>query len=185
MSVVAGRGREQNNLQGDFGEAWLEVVAAGCGFLHGRPATLDLQKADVQLFHRGAERGSYNPAVLVQVKTTVDLRRLDNGDYSYDLDIDTYDVLRRNDHVIRRILAVIGVSKDGENVRLHTDGTLLLGHGAWISLEGFPPSENAKTQAIRLPAAHTLDRGGLRLMLSTYGVRRSTPVPSVDAWEAS
>ncbi|MEV4747649.1 DUF4365 domain-containing protein [Streptosporangium sp. NPDC049248] len=177
------RGHEQNALQGDFGEAWIEVIAAGCGFLHGRPTTLDLQKADVQLFHRGVEQGTYNPAVLIQVKTTVDLRRLPDGDYSYDLDTETYDVLRRDDHAIRRILAVIGVSKDGENVRLHADGTLLLGHGAWVSLEGMPESENGKTQVVRLPVVHTLDDPGLRLMLRTYGVRRSTPVPDVNAWE--
>ncbi|MFF5110503.1 DUF4365 domain-containing protein [Streptosporangium sp. NPDC000509] len=179
--MVSPRGHEQNALQGDFGEAWLEVVAAGCGFLHGRPATLDLQKADVQLFRRGVEHGTYNPAVLIQVKTTVDLRR-EGGTYNYDLDIETYDVLRRDDHAIRRILAVIGVAEGGENVRLHADGTLLVGRGAWVSLEGMPASDNTKTQVVRLPAAHTLDRRGLHLMLSTYGVRRSTPVPDVDAW---
>lgn len=177
------RGRDRNALQGDFGEAWIEVIAAGCGFLHGRPTTLDLQKADVQLFHRGIEQGTYNPAVLIQVKTTVDLRRLPDGDYSYDLDIETYDVLRLDDHAIRRILAVIGVSKGGENVRLHADGTLLLGRGAWVSLEGMPESENGKTQVVRLPSLHTLDDPGLWLMLRTYGVRRSTPVPDVNAWE--
>ncbi|MGW4426280.1 DUF4365 domain-containing protein [Streptosporangium sp. NPDC004631] len=176
------RERERNTLQGDFGEAWLEVVAAGSGLLHGRPTTLDLQKADVQLFLRGVEQGTHNPAVLVQVKTTVDLRRSDDGDYRYDLDIETYDVLRRADHSIRRILVVIGVSKDGENVRLHADGTLLIGHGAWVSLEGFSASDNAKTQVVCLPAVNTLDRRGLLLMLRTYGVRRSTPVPDIDAW---
>ncbi|WP_371782693.1 DUF4365 domain-containing protein [Streptosporangium subroseum] len=180
--MVPAREREQNTLQGDFGEAWLEVVAAGCGLLHGRPATLDLQKADVQLFFRGIQNGTYNPTVLIQVKTTVDLRRQANDDYSYDVDVETYDVLRRNDHAVRRILVVIGVSKDGENVRLHADGTLLVGRGAWVSLEGLPASDNAKTQVVRLPGANTLDPPGLRLMLSTYGVRRSTPVPGVDAW---
>lgn len=180
--MVSMRERERNTLQGDFGEAWLEVVAAGSGLLHGRPTTLDLQKADVQLFLRGVEQGTHNPAVLVQVKTTVDLRRSDDGDYRYDLDIETYDVLRRADHSIRRILVVIGVSKDGENVRLHADGTLLIGHGAWVSLEGFSASDNAKTQVVCLPAVNTLDRRGLLLMLRTYGVRRSTPVPDIDAW---
>jgi hypothetical protein len=41
--------QEQNLLQGDFSEAWLEAVAAGCGMLNGRPTSLDLQKADVLL----------------------------------------------------------------------------------------------------------------------------------------
>jgi Domain of unknown function (DUF4365) len=179
------RAHEQNTLQGDFGEAWLEAVAAGCGLLHGRPTTLDLQKADVQLVYMGVELGTRNPTVLVQVKTTVDLRELANGDYSYDLDVETYDVLRRDDHAVRRVLAVIGVSADGENVRLEPDGTLLVGHGAWVSLEGSPPSNNVSTVAVPLPAANTLDQSGLHLMLKTYGVRRSTPVPDIDVWGQS
>ncbi|MER7131301.1 DUF4365 domain-containing protein [Streptosporangium saharense] len=181
--MVSGRDWERNTLQGDFGEAWLEVVAAGSGLLHGRPTTLDLQKSDVQLFLRGVEQGTYNPAVLVQVKTTVDLRLSGDGDYYYDLDIETYDVLRRTDHSVRRILVVIGLPKNGENVRLHDEGTLLVGRGAWVSLEGSSASDNAKTQVVCLPAENTLDRDGLLMMLRTYGVRRSTPVPDVDAWE--
>lgn len=176
---------DQNALQGDFGEAWLEVVAAGCGLLHGRPTTLDLQKADVQLVLRGLTHGTYNPTVLVQVKTTADVRLQPNGDYTYDLDVETYDILRRDDHSIRRILAVISVSADGERVRLHQDGTLLVGQAAWVCLEGEPPSENTTTQAVRLPAGNTLDHYGLHLMLKTYGVRRSTPAPDIDPWGLS
>ncbi|RJL33189.1 DUF4365 domain-containing protein [Bailinhaonella thermotolerans] len=180
--VFPAREHEQNALQGDFGEAWIEAVAAGCGILHGKPATLDLQKADVQLSLRGHHAGTYNPTVLVQVKTTTDLRRV--GDvYHFDLDVETYEVLRRDDHSIRRILAVIGMPKDGEYVRLVDDGTLLVGCGAWVSLEGLPATTNGKTQVVRLPAANTLDPDGLRRMLEKHGVRRSTPVPLVDAWE--
>jgi hypothetical protein len=86
---------------------------------------------------------------------------------------------------IRRVLAVIGVPKDGENVRLDPDGTLLIGHGAWVSLEGMPRSVNQATQVVHLPRANTLDKSGLLGMLKTYGTRRSTPVPDVDAWELS
>lgn len=171
-----------NAIQGDFGEAWLEAVAAGCGLLHGRPATLDLEKADVQLTLRGHIGDTYNPTVKVQVKTEVDLRAED-GNLVYNLDLSTYDVLRRDDHSVRRILAVIGLSGDGARVRLHEDGTLLVGRGAWVSLEGQPASANTTSQVIRLPAVNTLDESGLRRMLGTFGVRRSSPVPDVDPWE--
>lgn len=80
-------------LQGDFGEAWLEAVAAGCDLLHGRPSTVDLDKADVQLTKAGLWWGSYSPTVKVQVKTTSNLRRLGGRDMSYDLDVATYNVL--------------------------------------------------------------------------------------------
>lgn len=169
-------------MQGDFGEAWLEVVAAGCGLLHGRPFSLDAVKADVQLMMPGEAVGTYNPSVFVQVKTTTDLRELSNGDYGYDLDVATYDLLRRPDHMIPRVLVVIGVPRDGENIRLRPDGTLLVGRGAWVSLEGRPPSDNRRTQTVHLPAANTLDRAGLERMLKEIGVRRSTPVQDVDPW---
>ena len=169
-------------MQGDFGEAWLEAVAAGCGLLHGRPSTVDLEKADVELTLLGTVAGTYNPTVKVQVKTEVDLRRDPDGTFIYNLDISTYDVLRREDQSVRRILAVIGLSGDGSRVRLHADGTILVGHGAWLSLEGYRPSSNAASQVIRLPASNTLDGPGLDEMLRTYGVRRSTPVPDFDEW---
>ncbi|MFI0354585.1 DUF4365 domain-containing protein [Actinomadura sp. 9N407] len=177
------RDHDQNTLQGDFGEAWLEAVAAGCGLLHGRPTTVDLQKADVQLVYPGVELGTYYPTVNVQVKTTIELRQLDSGDFSYDLDLETYHVLRRTDHAVGRVLAVIGVPGEGEKVRLHEQGTLLCGRGAWVSLEGMKPSSNGTSQVVRLPTINSLDRSGLYRMLKTYGVRRSTPVPAIDVWE--
>ncbi|MCO5968691.1 DUF4365 domain-containing protein [Actinoallomurus soli] len=176
------RDRDQNTLQGDFGEAWLEAVAAGCGLLHSRSTTVDLQKADVQLVYPGEELGTYYPTVNVQVKTTIKLRQLASGVFSYDLDIETYDVLRRRDHAVGRVLVVIGVPEEGEHVRLHSEGTLLCGRGAWVSLEGMEPSVNKTSQAIHLPVENTLDQAGLHRMLKTHGIRRSTPVPAIDVW---
>lgn len=173
---------ESNSLRGDFGEAWLEAVAAGCGLLHGRPATLDLEKADVQLTLLGTVDGTYNPTVKVQVKTEVEPRTDPDGCLVYSLDLRTYDVLRRDDHGVRRVLAVIGLPRDESRVRLHDDGTLLLGRGAWVSLEGFPSSGNTTSQVIRLPAENTLDEPGLEKMLRACGVRRTVQVPDRDTW---
>jgi hypothetical protein len=171
-----------NALQGDFGEMWLEAVAAGCGLAHGRPERLDLDKADVQLTLLAAVGRTYHPKVDVQVKTEVNLRAGEDGMLSYDLDIKTYDVLRRTDHVVRRILAVIGLEPDEPRVRLTDEGTLLLGRGAWVSLEGMSPSPNRTSQVVKLPVANTLDHDGIKRMLTQYGVRSSTPVPDIDLW---
>jgi len=116
--VAAGTPSEKNALQGDFGESWLRAVAAGCGLLHGRPTTVDLDKADVELTQRGVVDGTYCPTVKVQVKTTSNLRIADDGRIVYDLDVATYEVLRRTDHSVRRVLVVIGLSDDGARVQL-------------------------------------------------------------------
>lgn len=173
-----------NSLQGDYGETWLRAVAASSGLLHGRPTTLDLEKADVELVRRGLWNGMWHPTVKVQVKTTVDLREED-GHLVYDLDIETYNALRRDNESVRRILVVFRLPRRGEKVRLLKSGTLLVGRGAWVSLEGHPETTNTSSQVVRLPVANTLDRPGLERMLATYGVRTSTPVSQVDAWGAS
>ncbi|HUN36061.1 MAG TPA: DUF4365 domain-containing protein [Trebonia sp.] len=107
----------QSPLQGDYGEMWLRTVAAGSGLLHGRPTTLDLEKADVELVHKGALNGVWNPTVKVQVKTTKSLRQED-GHFLYDLDVETYDALRRDNETVRRVLVVFLLPKNGEKVRL-------------------------------------------------------------------
>jgi hypothetical protein len=174
----------ENSLQGDYGETWLRAVAASCGLLHGRPTTLDLEKADVELVRRGLWNGMWHPIVKVQVKTTVDLRQEDSH-FVFDLDIDTYNVLRRDNETVRRVLAVFRLPRRGEKVRLLKSGTLLVGSGAWVSLEGQPATSNTASRVVRLPVVNTIDRLGLERMLTTYGVRSSSPVPDVDAWGSS
>ena len=174
---------EDNSLQGDYGEMWLRAVAASCGLLHGRPTTLDLEKADVELVSLSQRLGMSHPTVKVQIKTTVDLREEDDH-FIYDLDVATYNALRRDNETVRRVLAVFRLPKNGERVRLLKSGTLLAGRGAWLSLEGHPETSNNVSQAVRIPVANTIDRAGLERMLATYGVRSSTPVPEVDAWGA-
>jgi hypothetical protein len=178
------RSTGENSLQGDYGETWLRAVAASCGLLHGRPTTLDLEKADVELVRRGQWNGMWHPTVKIQVKTTVDLREEDDH-FVYDLDAETYNVLRRDNESVRRILAVFRLPAKGEKVRLLRSGTLLAGSGAWVSLEGQPATANTASRAVRLPLSNTIDRLGLERMLARYGVRSSTPVPGVDAWGMS
>jgi hypothetical protein len=175
---------DDNSLQGDYGETWLRVVAAGSGLLHGRPTSLDLEKADVELVRPGQWDGVWNPTVKVQVKTTHDLRLKDDH-YSYDLDVETYSALRRGNETVRRVLAVFRVPKDGERVRLLEDGTLLAGCGAWVCLEGHPETRNTFSQVVKLPIVNTIDRRGLERMLQLFGGRASAQVPDVDAWGVS
>lgn len=182
MSLAGFSQGERNTLSGDFGESWLHAAASGCGLLHGTPATLDLIKGDVQLTLRGVEGGVRNPTVLVQVKATTDLRDHDADTWAFDLDVETHEVLRQTDHQTRRVLAVIRLSEDGETLRLMPDGTLLVGQTSWTSIEGAPGSPNKATQVVYLPKANVLDPEGLRAMLTTYGVPRSSLVPEVDEW---
>jgi hypothetical protein len=177
------RGGNKNILQGDFGETWLHAVASALELDHGRPGATDLDKADVEIARRGLHWGTYSPTVKAQVKTVTGLRHVEGGDFVYDLDIETYDVLRRTDHATRRVLVVVDVRDDGKRIRVSDEGITLLGCGYWVSLEGFPPSENKRSIAIDMPKENRLDEEGVMRMLERYGVRMSTIVPDFDPWE--
>jgi hypothetical protein len=112
------------------------------------------------------------------------LRHRPDGAFAYDLDVPTYNVLRRNNHLVRRVLVVVKVSVAGERVQLQEDGTLLVGEARWVSLEGREATTNAETLVVELPPGNTVDSDGLHRMLMSYGVRRSTPVPVEDPWES-
>lgn len=172
-----------NVLTGDFGEYWVHAVAAGAEFFHGPAATVDMVKADVQLtLPRESIGGQWQPVVWVQVKTTGERLDVKDGHASFSLDVQTYRELSRGDSRIRRVLAVIWLSDPAEKVRVDEQGTTLVGRGLWTSLEEAPPTRNTESVVVKLSVKNTLDAEGLRRMLETYGVGRTTEVPDVDIW---
>lgn len=184
MPLVGGAGLN-SVMKGDFGEAWLGVVAAGHRLLHGRPTTLDLERADVEVVYRGELNGTQNPCVKVQVKTAQRLDRDDDGALLYDLDVQTYDALRARNQGVARALVVIELDDEKEWVAYPVDGTLLRGRGAWLSLEGHQETVNTTTVRVRIPAENSLDGDGLMKLLAGTGYRRSTPVAATDEWRDS
>ena len=170
-----------NLHQGDLGECWLEVVAAASGLSHGRPATQDIQKSDIQLTMSGVVAGYYDPTVQVQVKTAVGLVPNSDDTLSFELDVDTYNALRQR-RTVKRVLMVVVLPREADRVRIEPEGTLLVGLSAWVSLEGEPETRNVATITVRVPLANRVDPSGLVDMLTRYGTPSSTRVPSVDPW---
>ncbi|GAA3608850.1 hypothetical protein GCM10022223_26110 [Kineosporia mesophila] len=179
---MVGRAGDANALQGAFGEQWLCMAAASWGYQYGRPAFLDLDKTDVQLSLLGEHWGCYSPTVQIQVKTVSGVSA-SGTEISYSLDVPTYDVLRRTDHSIRRLLVVVIVRDDDDRARLHEDGLLVLAHGYWMSLESLPATTNTSTRVVHVPTKNKIDEEGLERMLRENAAPRSTSVPDFDPWE--
>jgi hypothetical protein len=173
-------GVQHNTEQGNFGETWLEVIAAAAGMTHSR-STPDVDKADIDVTLLEELRGVYHPSVKVQVKTELGLTPDADGVLRYRLDATTYDFLRRMDHGCARALVVFGLDRSGERVRLEADGTLLCGIGRWANLYGMGPAPD-KSVVIDLPAANMLDTAGIREMVVKCGVRQSTQGDESDVW---
>ena len=172
----------ESSILGDFGEHWLRVCASGVNLLHGSPDSRDLIRADVSVTYDGSAWGTSNPSVWVQVKTTQNAREGEDDSLTFDLDVETYNVLRRTDSHTRRLLLVVKVSDLDEKIQLAPDGTLLRGTARWVSIEGWPETFNTESVAVRLPGENRVDQQGLLRMLEEYGTRRSTPVPEIDGW---
>ncbi|PWF84026.1 hypothetical protein CIK52_13915 [Kocuria rosea] len=171
-----------NRLQGDFGELWVEVVATALDLGAAPSDRSDLHKSDLTLTHYGEIDGYDAPSVKVQVKTEVEVPTNDNGDLRYALDADTHRVLCKRS-AVRRILVVVNMPSRHERIQFTDEGTLLRGKAHWISLEDAPPSENKESQTVLIPAENSLDEQGLRHIMRTYGVPRTTKAPPVDIWE--
>ena len=174
---------DESSIFGDYGESWLRVCAAGCGLLHGNPDTRDLVKSDVSVTYPGELVGVWHRTVWVQVKATQNARDLSDGGLSFDLDVETYNVLRRSNSHVRRLLVVVKVSDLNSKIVVEPAATRLLGRAHWVSLEGEPETRNTTTVAVTLPGANRVDQDGLLRMLKTYGARSSSIVPDVTGWE--
>ena len=168
--------------RGDFGEAWLAAVAAGCKFLQGKPTRVDGEKADLELVFPGELSDVVFPCVKVQVKaTSASIIDSKSRDLLIDLDVDTYDFLRMTNHAVARALVVIHLDHESDWVDVQPERTHPLGRGGWVSLLGAPPTQNQQTVRIRIPAANRLDRECIERMLRETGRRMSTPSPDVDS----
>lgn len=170
----------QSIWDGEFGESWLKGVAAGSGILQGRPFTLDLWKTDVLLAMPAITPDEVELTVRAQVKTTTGFRRNSDNTASIQLDRSDYNALTQP-LGIKRLLVVVWLASDGDRVRIADDGTLLVGHSAWISLEG-EAQVTQSTKTVRVPLSKTVDPTGLRRMLTEYGRQRSTEVAEVSLW---
>jgi hypothetical protein len=173
-------GGQDNTSQGDFGEAWLGVIAAAGGMDH-TTVKPDRDRVDVEVTLREEVAGVWGLAVKAQVKTERGLAPDEDGILRYRLDVGTYDFLRRP-QATPRVLVVFGLDGSGERVRLAPDGTLLCGVGRWVSLAEYESTSN-RSVVVDLPAENTLDVAGLRDMVIKCGVRQSTPVPDPDVWD--
>jgi hypothetical protein len=169
-------------MQGDFGEKWLSAVASGCGMQALQVNCPDLDKADIEITYLGELNGWTSPSIKVQVKTTEDLRLPDTDAASFDLDVATYDVLRKTNQFTPRVLVVFRL-EPGRRIEVEDRATHLIGRGYWLSLVGADATPNTSTVAVRLPLANRVDGPGLLQMLSDFGVRRSSIVPEVSPWD--
>lgn len=137
----------QQDVEEALSRRYVEVVANRAGFNTSR-ADWDRDGVDLQI-QAGGKRA---PRLDVQLKATINLHRLQSGQFSYDLDTGNYAQLIQRDCQIPRILVVMDLPRDEAQWLEITDDALLLRHRAyWVHLAGEPETDNVETIAVHFP----------------------------------
>jgi hypothetical protein len=111
-------------------------------------------------------------AVEVQLKATSQQLRLIEGRYSYRLQKNHYDKLRRTDTESPLLLVVLQLPKNANDWLRCTPRALTLKRCAyWVSLYGAPESSNETSETVYLPQANLFSVDILRALLARFARR--------------
>lgn len=155
------------NIESELSYAYLHAVASRAGFectVSGRHSDGDGIDARLWVRERFHLDSMYTRfAIEVQLKATIGEPALQEGRYPYPLKVEHYDKLRAEDFQGNLLLAVLFLPPDPEEWLVHTEAELAARRCAyWVSLRGAPPSSNATSQTVYLPAANCLSAVSLR-----------------------
>ncbi|MFF3770527.1 DUF4365 domain-containing protein [Streptomyces sp. NPDC002232] len=101
--------------------------------------------------------------VAFQMKCTFSPTLLADGDtYAFDLDMRTYDILRRQNRSSAGFLGLVVVPRELDGWLEHDDESLLMRcTGYYARIQDAPALSNKETTRIHLPKKQRLDRAGL------------------------
>lgn len=139
-----------NDLQADFGMAYVKAVAHAAGFFcQEANRAVDADGVDVTLLSPTQGQRIRAPRLDLQVKTT---RGVVEGDpFPYDLDAKNYNELCDTSWQTPRILVLVVVPPSQEDWVVATAEDLRLRRcGYWTSLRGRGPTDNAEKKRIFL-----------------------------------
>ena len=155
------------NLQKEqFSYAYLYAVAstAGYGFQLALRA-LDFDGIDAVIAGRGGNGAIRYPRLELQIKSTAqDL--IDNDVIKYPLPIKNYNDLRIANCQAPRILVVVLIPENPGKWLQQSEQELCLSHGAyWLSLQGYPASQNQKSVTLAIPRQNIFNVEALQQLM--------------------
>ena len=157
------------NMQKEqFSRAYVQAVAACCGFAWSEPS-VDDDSVDMSLHQTGGGGTIRSPRLELQLKCKA-ASTPTNDPFSYSLKVKNYDDLRDSNVLVPRILVVVLVPDELEEWLSHSEAELAVRRcGYWVSLRGLPPSDNQSSQTVRIPRAQQFTVDELRGMMDRIG----------------
>ena len=131
---------------------YVSAIAAQAGYTTSLPS-LDRDGVDLQI----QAGGNMRPALDLQLKATVNLKKGRDGDVHYPLKIRNYELLRRETQT-PRLLVVLHLPKEESCWVTVTPRKLVLRRCAyWLNLRRCKESQNKETITVRIPERNLFD----------------------------
>ncbi|MBF0336618.1 MAG: DUF4365 domain-containing protein [Nitrospirae bacterium] len=141
---------DMNQQKEQFSIAYVRAVVAAAGFICYKYDT-DVDSIDMGISGIGGVGTAKSPKIELQLKCTAKDIIFSDG-VRYPLKIKNYNELRGEDYLIPRLLVVVVVPEDINEWLLHSEDELSMRHcGYWMSLRGFPETDNEETITVTLP----------------------------------
>jgi hypothetical protein len=143
---------DTNTKKEEFSYGYLKMIGAKSGLaIENHSRSIDNQGIDIQIVYAGKIGNVHTPRIDAQVKcTSQDIEKKDYINFS--LDIKTYEKLRDRSVYVPIILIVVLVPKNlDEWIDIDNERTISKKCAYWISLTGFPKSDNQKSIIVETP----------------------------------
>ena len=153
----------RNHRQEGLSRAYVQAIAAYCGMSVSVPYPdygIDMTLSDIEVTDR--LRSESGRKLDIQAKSTTRTNKAENT-IPYDLDLRSYEVLRRSSRGAPRILVVLHLPRDESRWCSQTPEELSLRYCAyWISLRGWPSSTNRNSVRLTIETAQVFSPDALR-----------------------
>ena len=154
--------------------AYAQAVAAVCGCRWSTPTPdygIDLSLR--QVVHRGSRWREAGPTLDVQLRSTTGAT-LTADHIVYDLDADTYKLLRRSTLSSPAVLVLLVLPSDRAEWVHHTEDRLELRRcGYWLSLRGQPATANTSSVRIQIPRVNQFTPAVLERIMELVRQKRN------------
>lgn len=149
-----------NDREEELSRAYVQAIAAGAGYMTAefRP---DRDGTDIQV----RAGGSMRPSLDIQLKATIDLEPTKEGTFRYPLKRRNYELLRVPT-LVPNVLVVLALPRDSADWLTVTADQLVLRRCAyWVSLKGYPETENQDTVTITVENENRFDVEALMALM--------------------
>ncbi|TIP03861.1 MAG: DUF4365 domain-containing protein [Mesorhizobium sp.] len=149
----------ETDIEEALSAAYAHAVAACAGYV---VATKNFDRDGVDLTIEAGD--SFRPKIDVQLKATINLEPT-GDDFRYPCKQRNYDLLRIETQT-PRILVVLKLPQNrGDWLTLTPENLILRNCAYWVSLVGFPPTDNETSTTINIPIKNSFDVASLKELM--------------------